>query len=156
MKILSVRDHPEKAEMFIRYFQKHWATENSMAVYDDCIRNCITAKSSLPMWYLLLEGEDTIGCAGLITNDCISRMYLYPWLCALFIEERYRGNAYGALLIERCKEDARKMGFSALYLCTDHIGFYERYDFKYVGVGYHPWGEASRIYSAMLNSENNE
>ena len=76
MKILSVRDHPEKAEMFIRYFQKHWATENSMAVYDDCIRNCITAKSSLPMWYLLLDGEDTIGCAGLITNDFISR-----WIC---------------------------------------------------------------------------
>lgn len=150
MQVISVREHPDRVGEFIKYFQEHWASENSMKVYDDCIRSCITTDRPLPQWYLLKDQEKTIGCAGLITNDFISRMDLYPWLCALYVEKEYRGNAYGKLLIEKCREDARKAGFDHLYLCTDHVGYYEHYGFSYIGTGYHPWGESSRIYAADL------
>lgn len=32
----------------------------------------------------------------------------------------------------------------------DYIGVYEKYGFQYIGQGYHPWGEESRIYQADL------
>jgi len=150
MKVVSVRKHPEYKNTAIKYFQSKWASPNSMMVYEDCISNCINSSNRLPQWYLLMDNEVIIGCAGLITNDFISRMDLYPWVCAVYIEEEYRGNAYSSLLLEQAKKDAKEGEFSHLYLCTDHIGYYEKYGFEYIGDGYHPWGEKSRIYSIKL------
>lgn len=150
MKIISIREYPEYKDKAIKYFQNIWASEDSLMVYEDCITNCISTPNPLPQWYLLVDDEHIIGCAGLITNDFISRMDLYPWVCALYIEEAHRGNAYGSLLLDKAKEDAKKGGFSHLYLCTDHIVYYEKYGYSYIGDGYHPWGESSRIYMTAV------
>ena len=151
MKIISIRKEPSYAEMATRYIQSKWASEESMMLYEDCIAHCIDAQVPLPQWYVLMNNDEIIGCAGLITNDFISRMDLYPWVCAVYIEESHRGHAYGALLLEQAKKDAKQHGFPQLYLCTDHIGLYERYGFSYIGTGYHPWGGSSRIYAATLD-----
>lgn len=150
MKIISIKENPEHMKSAIIYIQSKWASEQSLKVYEDCIEHCISSPNPLPQWYLLMDEEKIIGCTGLITNDFISRMDLYPWVCAVFIEEEYRGNNYGSLLLERAKNDAKAGGFSNLYLCTDHIGLYEKYGFNYIGTGYHPWGTNSRIYAVAL------
>lgn len=150
MKIISVRENPEFKDLAIAYFQKKWASKDSLKVYEDCITSCLNTKAPLPQWYLLYEEDKIIGCAGLITNDFISRMDLYPWICALYIEKEYRGHAYGALLLEKAKQDTKQAGFEKIYLCTDHIGYYEHYGFGYLANGYHPWGETSRIYVANI------
>lgn len=146
MHIISVKESPEHKDKAIQYLQSKWASPNTLMVYEDCIANCITSTRPLPQWYLLEKNGGIIGCAGLITNDFISRMDLYPWVCALFIEEEHRGNAFGSMLLDKAKCDTKKGGFSDLYLCTDHVGYYEKYGFAYIGIGYHPWGESSRIY----------
>lgn len=149
MHIISVREKPAYINKAINYFQKCWPNVLP-EIYEDCISNCIKTNNPLPHWYLLLKEDAIIGCAGLITNDFISRMDLYPWICALYIDENHRGNSYGALLMEKAKEETKKAGFKHLYLCTDHIGYYEKYGFEYIGKGYHPWGEESRIYQTVV------
>lgn len=148
MRIISIKENPDWKDAAINYISSKW--DAPRIIYEDCITHCITASNPLPQWYLLLEGSQIIGCAGLITNDFISRMDLYPWLCALYIEKDRRGNAYGLQLIEKVKQDTLKAGFENLYLCTEHIGYYEKYEFKYIGNGYHPWEEESRIYEIKL------
>lgn len=150
MKVISIKENPSYFKEGLNYIQSRWASEETMLLYEDCLKHAMTSKQSLPQWYLLLNEDQIIGCAGLITNDFISRMDLYPWLCALYVDEAFRGRAYGSLLIKKIKDDARQFNFSDLYLCTDHVGYYELYDFTYIGVGYHPWGESSRIYRVEL------
>ncbi len=149
MKVISVRENPEYCATAIQYLQQTWA-EVPPIVYEDCVTHSLKSPNSLPQWYLLEKNGVIIGCAGLVPNDFISRMDLTPWVCALYIDENHRGKAYGLLLIEKAKEDAANAGYEHLYLCTDHIGYYEKYAFKYIGLGYHPWEEESRIYELYL------
>lgn len=150
MDMISVRQAPELAPRAIAYFQRHWATAETLMMYEDAINRSLGAANPLPQWYLLMENDRILGCAGLITNDFISRGELYPWLCALYVEETQRGRCYGTKLIEHVATETRRLGFSQLHLCTDLEGYYERSGFVYNGLGYHPWGEASRVYSRAL------
>ncbi|TJZ76257.1 GNAT family N-acetyltransferase [Chitiniphilus eburneus] len=148
MKVINIRKQPEYTERAIQYFQSKWASEASKPVYDDSIRRSVVASNPLPVWYLLEDEGEIVGCAGLITNDFISCGDLWPWLCALYIEPAQRGRALGRLLIEQARHDSAAMGFNSLYLCSDHVGYYERYGFTRIGIGYHPWGESSGVFEA--------
>jgi|GEM_PF-133184 len=142
-KLLSNKEK-EYLERAIDYFTAKWGIDRR--IYADCISNCITTSSPLPKWYLMLKDEEIIGSYGLITNDFISRQDLYPWLCALFVEENYRGKKLGAKLLEHSRVEAGKLGYEKIYLSTDHNGYYERCGWKYIANGFHPWGAESRIY----------
>ena len=150
MELISVRERPHELNRVIDYFQRTWGKESTLNVYADCIRHCLNTGSPLPQWYLLAEGSRINGGAGLINNDFICRMDLYPWICALFIEEEFRGHAYGNHLLEKGRLDAKADGFHHVYLCTDHVGYYEKYGFNYLTGGFQPWGETSRIYSSAV------
>jgi len=96
----------------------------------------------------MMKGNDIIGGYGLIVNDFISRQDLWPWLCAVYIEENERGNALGSRLLTHGRKEAAKLGFPTVYLCTDHIGFYEKYNWQYIGPAYGVSGQETRMYKA--------
>ena len=77
MKIISIRENPDRKNKAIEYFQRNWKSVLPI-IYEDCINHCIGALNPLPQWYLLEKGDEIIGCAGLITNDFISRMDYIP------------------------------------------------------------------------------
>lgn len=149
MKIVSVREHPEFADAAISYISACWP-EVPPVLYEDCIRHAVGAAGPLPQWYLLMSGGEPVGCAGLIANDFISRMDLWPWACALYVEERLRGYAYGRLLLDRAAEDARRAGFGQALPQHRSRRAVRKWGFRYLGQGYHPWGAESRIYERTL------
>ena len=152
IRIISVRESSGYKEKAVDYISSAWPSVPRV-IYENSISEAIYAASKLPQWYLLEKEGRTIGCAGLITNDFVSRMDLYPWVCALYIDENERGNSYGSLLLDRAEEDCRKLGFDNLYLTTDHRGLYEKYGYMYIGTGYHPWDEESHIYGLNIKAE---
>ena len=145
-QIIAIRDNPDYLVRAIDYFSSKWSVSRN--VYQDCITNSLTTGSHLPRWYLMLRDNEIIGSYGLIVNDFISRQDLWPWICAIYIEEKERGKALGACLLEHGRCEAATLGFPAVYLSTDHVGFYEKYGWKYIGQGYGFSGSSHRIYEA--------
>lgn len=146
MNIIRLKESPQHLESALKFIQDAWGSDETYALYDDCIRSMMTTDSILPEWYVAMNDEEIVGCVGLITNDFISRMDLWPWLCALYVVSEHRNKGIAKQLIDTCLEATKNKGFETMYLCTDHTLYYERYDFEYIGEGYHPWGESSRIY----------
>ncbi|MDF2543101.1 MAG: putative acetyltransferase [Herbinix sp.] len=143
-RIISIRENPDFLTRGIDYFATKWGIERR--IYEDCITNSLTTESKLPRWYLMLKNDEIIGCFGLIVNDFVSRQDLYPYLCALYIEESERGRELGSVLLDHGRNEANILGYSKVYLCTDHRSYYEKYGWKHIATGYHPWGTESRIY----------
>ena len=146
ISIISVREYPEYLDRAVDYFSSKWSV--AKVIYQDCISNSLTTESPLPRWYLMIKDEKIIGSYGLIVNDFISRQDLWPWICAVYIEECERGKALASRLLEHGRREAAKLGFPMVYLCTSHVGLYEKYDWQYMGKGYSVNGEDTRIYKA--------
>jgi RimJ/RimL family protein N-acetyltransferase/GNAT superfamily N-acetyltransferase len=145
VKIVSVRGNPEYLDRAADYLAAAWRVPR--AVYRECIESSLTTSSPLPRWYVLESGAgDVIGSYGLIVNDFMSRQDLWPWLCALHVSEGSRGNAYGAKMLAHAASEAARLGFERLYLCTDHVGYYEKYGWRYKCDGLNLSGEATRVY----------
>ena len=85
----------------------------------------------VPQWYVAMEGKYIIGGLGVIENDYHDRPDLAPNVCAVYTEEEYRGKGIAGALLKTVCEDMGEFGFDTLYLVTDHIGFYERYGWKF-------------------------
>lgn len=146
-RIIAIRDHPEYAAIGIDYFAAKWGIDRHE--YEMSFDDCLHTAESLPRWYLMFdEANRIIGSYGLIQNDFVDRTDLYPYLCALYVEQDRRGQALGSVLLANGRREAARLGFARLYLCTDHIGYYEKYGWRHIGAGHHPDGSTSRIYEA--------
>lgn len=67
-----------------------------------------------------------------------------PWIFGLFVEESYRNNGIGALLVEIAKKTAREHGYEELHLDTsDAAGYYEKLG-GWQRIGIEPWEEANK------------
>jgi len=158
MEIINVRENPEYIEKAIDYWHNIWGggseTLERRLYFKDAIERSVKTQSGLPTYYLLIENGQIIGCVGLITSDFMACCDLWPWLCGLYVDENHRGKSLGSLLIDRVKKDAAKHGFNSLYLCTDHIGYYEKYGFNYLFDSYSFWGENGRVYEFTQNTQN--
>ncbi len=85
------------------------------------------------------------GC-GIIENDSHDRPDLAPNLCALYVEEAHRGRGIAGQLLDHACAETGRQGLDYLYLVTDHVGFYERYGWEYLGDVHETDGGPIRLY----------
>ncbi|MCL2671675.1 MAG: GNAT family N-acetyltransferase [Clostridiales bacterium] len=145
-RIIDIREHPECLDAAADYFHATWGVPREL--YVESMQDSLKEGQSIPRWFLLLRDDAIIGGFGLIENDFMVREDLCPWLCALHIEPAERGQALGGQLLTQGRREAAKLGYDTVYLNTDHIGYYEKYGWRYMGDFMHQEGIPARVYAA--------
>lgn len=102
---------------------------------------------------LLTDGDRLVSFVTFAERDSIDDDSLSPWIGFVFTRPEYRGNRYVGRLIARCEEMARENNIPKVYVCTDHVGLYEKYGFSYMESREDIYGGESRIYyKAIMNN----
>ena len=82
--------------------------------------------SRIPLSLIALVDGQLVGTVNLIENDDSKRMHLRPWLAAMVVAQKVRGQGIGTQLVRALLVEARRLGFATVYFGTDGPGFYER------------------------------
>lgn len=106
--------------------------------------------------FIMAEGDRLVSFATLAPKDEIDDDSLKPWIGFVYTAPEYRGRRLSGRLISRLCESAGAQGYKKVYLSTDHIGLYEKYDFIYMEDRKTIWGEESRIYYRNLQERTTE
>ena len=99
---------------------------------------------------IMSEGAELAAFATLAPKDCIDDRQLTPWIGFVFTVPRYRGSRLSEKIISCLCASAKAQGHERVYICTDHVGLYEKYGFAYMENRIDVWGTDSRIYYKQL------
>lgn len=150
MKIIDFSQHPDQQSLIDCIAEGDWSAAKYLARH---LRDgSFFRESGGGSLYLLMDGEKIVSFVTLTRRDCIPDDSLYPWLGFFYTFPQYRGHRHGGTLLSYAAEQARKQGYSRVYLATDHIGLYEQYGFSYLESRTDIYGETSRIYVKDLPS----
>ncbi len=95
---------------------------------------------------LLTDSDKLVSFLTFAEKDCIDDERLSPWVGFVYTVPEYRGHRYVGRLISRCEEIAAEKKIPKIYVCTDHVGLYEKYGFSYIESRIDIYGGNSRVY----------
>jgi len=147
MNIVELGERPDLLEEAVQFFWCRWGSETNREFYRDAMVHSMDPDVDLPKFYVLLKEDRMAGSYALLRNDLISRQDLHPWVACLYVVPGERGKGLGGFLLDDACKQAKKRGFSVVYLCTSLIGYYEKYGWIHYGTGYTLNGEQARIYA---------
>ena len=111
-------------------FIKGIKTDRSYESVLSAIKNC--SKTELPIRLVAMADNKCVGTVSIVQNDLKCREYT-PWLASLYVDVPFRKNKIGEQLIDRVKDIAKGLGYSELYLRTEHAsGYYRRLGWQFV------------------------
>ena len=130
IRLITLDERPELTGSAAAWFHEKWGIPEE--AYRESMEASLKRSGPVPRWFLALDGERIAGGLGVIENDFHPRKDLTPNICAVYVEEEYRGRGIAGELLELACRTMAEEGIPTLYLLTDHEGFYERYGWEYL------------------------
>ncbi|MCH5187563.1 MAG: GNAT family N-acetyltransferase [Oscillospiraceae bacterium] len=149
MKIESIRNNPGMAKTAKNYCKEKW--EKVYTVFCRTLDRSLAAEKLPETWLVINGNGDLCGFYQLSeTEVLIKHPGLSPFISLLYVdrERLASGTGGGEMLLTHAKYEAARFGYHTLYLCTDHIGYYEKYGFRELGLDLDAWGRPTKLYAA--------
>ncbi len=145
-EIVQLERSQKLSEDLINYVEAKWPEVVNVVV--PVIKESQRVTSGLPFVFVLLKNKKIIGFYQIIKQEIVLRKDISPWISPIFVDEQERGNSYGKLMLNHARKVIGDLGYQTVYLATDHIGYYEKYGFREIGLSNFEWGRPTKIYKA--------
>lgn len=96
------------------------------------------------------DGEQICGYCTVAKTDCIPDVPYTPYIGFVFVGEPCRGHRLSQKLIEYAMEYLKDIGFTEVYLVSDHENLYEKYGFSVIDRKTAFWGGVEKIYHKQI------
>lgn len=149
--IENLADNPSWIREAADWFSGKWNIP-AEAYIESMEESCSVGEAFVPQWFVIRENSGStapiIAGYGIIANDFHDRPDLTPNLCALYVEDDYRGRGIATRLLNHARAKVRASGIDSLYLVTDLVGFYEKCGWEYLFDVKESDGNPIRMYRA--------
>lgn len=125
---ITLKEKPEFKDIAATWFHNKWGVPKE--AYLECMEAYLSGETEYG-WYLCLDEDKIVGGLGVIENDFHDRKDLTPNVCAVYTEEEYRGRGIAGALLDIVVNDLKAKNITPVYLITDHVNFYERYEWEF-------------------------
>ena len=126
VSIINLADQPSLQNKAAKWFSSKWGIDEGIYL------ESMVTEGVIPSWFVAIEDDTIIAGAGVIDNDFHNRPDLTPNICALYVEEGYRGHRLSEKLFNEMEQYLMSKGVYHLYLITDYEGLYEKYGWSFV------------------------
>lgn len=122
------------------------------ATLDKIIQNLKKAsETEFPITFVAIENRECIGTVSIFSNDLKTQSDLTPWLAAVIVRPEFRNRGVAAALIKHACGVAKSLGFSTIYLRTEHAAqYYERLGWEFICSAVDENGIETAVYKLSL------
>ena len=137
LKIYNIKDKMEYFKEISELTVKEWGKYSSQDEFDNKVKKKIEKiKNYLDRndycKLILLDDDSLIGFISIFPTDGEERKDLSPWYATMYVKKEYRNLGYSKILNTAILKEAKKRGFSKLYLKTDLNNYYEKFGAIYM------------------------
>ena len=139
LQIFNIREKQEYLREVAELTQKEWGIKtSSKKEFEEKINKKISKiinnfDNPLYCKLVLLEDDILIGFISIFPTDGDEYQNLSPWYATMYVKKEFRGKGYSKILNNAILEEAKKRGFTKLYLKTNLINYYEKFGAIYLG-----------------------
>ena len=135
LNVKSIKDNKEYLEEYFYLSSLEWGDsykkDNFKSILNKRVSDVLNGINDNIILVLgLIDDDKLIGFISLFKDD---DNYDYtPWYATMYVKEEYRGNHYSKILNDALIEEARKLGYEKIYLKSELINYYEKFNAKYI------------------------
>lgn len=128
MEIISIKNNDNYLTEYIKLCNLEWGSKkDNIEKYIIEKKEKILSNDKVISILGLIDDNNLVGFISLFKYDGEYRKDLTPWYATMYVKKEYRGKGYSKLLNEALLNEAKKLGYTKVYLKTELENYYEKF-----------------------------
>ena len=127
MEIINIKNNDNYLTEYIKLCNLEWGSKkDNIEEYIIEKKEKILNEDKVISVLGLIDENNLVGFISLFKYDGEYRKDLTPWYATMYVKKEYRGKGYSKLLNEAILNEAKKLGYTKVYLKTELENYYEK------------------------------